>query len=247
MCKKTVLTSCVLCFCAAVVLSACARINNPSSDYDDGSDYDDTQEQSNVDTEQSDCDDGSDYDDTQEQPNVGTENEVDDDNGGKDAGEEVNVKLQQYNGIVAILTEDTVLSSPYAVTINTDGADVMQTITSDITLSKNDIVVVIEEKDGVCRIRIAVTDLPGPRGYLDKTVLSYDTTLFTNGNQCILHEAVAYDNDGNAVEIIVDSSAHVVQRRDGKVLVSPMGYGREFWVDEADLSYDFHTEVMDIA
>jgi hypothetical protein len=138
------------------VFSACARVDTPAD--------------TPVDTP----DDAP--DDTQEQPNVGTENEVDDDNGGKDAGsiEEVNVKLQQYNGIVAILTEDAVLSSPYAVTINADGSDVMQTITSDITLSKNDMVVVIEEKDGVCRIRMAVSDLPEPRGYLDKTVLSYD-------------------------------------------------------------------------
>jgi hypothetical protein len=122
----------------------------------------------------------------------------------------------------------------------------MRELGESFALSKNDMVVVIDKSGGICRVSAVAGDPPRIRGYIDESALSYDAALFAGGNQCILREATAYDGGGNEAETLT-GLASVVQRADGKALVSPVGYGAEFWVDESDLSYDFDTEIMDAA
>jgi len=61
-------------------------------------------------------------------------------------------EFKEFNGKIAMLTEDVNLKQPYVITTNADGDTVRLDMDEDVdcSLKKNDIVVVIDEKDKEC-------------------------------------------------------------------------------------------------
>lgn len=59
------------------------------------------------------------------------------------------LEFKEFNGKIAMLTEDVILKKPYAITLNADEdtAFLEMNEDNDCSLKKNDIVVVIDEKD----------------------------------------------------------------------------------------------------
>ncbi|TJX64495.1 hypothetical protein E8P77_12035 [Soehngenia saccharolytica] len=55
-------------------------------------------------------------------------------------------QLVQYEGKIAIITEDVVLKDPYVITVDTNDNNIYQTLENEeFQLNKNDMVIVIEE------------------------------------------------------------------------------------------------------
>lgn len=157
-------------------------------------------------------------------------------------------EFKEFNGKIAMLTEDVILKNPYMITSNADGDTVLQEMSEDIdySLKKNDIVVVIDEKDELCRVIIVYGDVPRTRGSVEKSKLNFESSSFAdNANQAVVHEAIGYDAVNGKEQGTRSGSYNIEERKDDWVRMSMVGGEPDLWFKKKDLSYDFDTVVTD--
>jgi hypothetical protein len=157
-------------------------------------------------------------------------------------------QLVQYEGKVAIITEDVVLKDPYVITVDTNDNNVYQTLENEeFQLNKNDMVIVIEENGNECRVVQAFGDIPRIRGTIDKSNLSFDESLFANNaNQAVVKNAMSYDEiDGNE-KGLQDGVGTILERKEDWLRMSMPMQESDLWFKSEDLSYDFDTSIIDI-
>ncbi|MDD3137732.1 MAG: hypothetical protein PHX08_02010 [Lachnospiraceae bacterium] len=151
--------------------------------------------------------------------------------------------MKSYAGKTAIVIEDTELIDPYFITVNDEMQQALEKMSNKILLSANDIVLVLEESNGFCRVILPYGDLPQVRGKVAKDMISYDTSLFKKANQVYLKNATVYDTiNGNKIDH--KTGAGIVEdRKDGWALVSFPGGDRSFWIKENELTYLFDAQI----
>ena len=158
------------------------------------------------------------------------------------------LEFKEFNGKIAMLTEDVNLKQPYVITTNADGDTVRLDMDEDIdcSLKKNDIVVVIDEKDEICRVTKVSGDIPRTRGGVEKSKLNFEPSSFVdNANQAVVHEAIGYDAVNGKEQGAISASCDIEERKDVWVRVSMVGGVPDLWFKKKDLSYDFDTVVTD--
>ncbi len=158
------------------------------------------------------------------------------------------LEFKEFNGKIAMLTEDVNLKQPYVITTNADGDTVRLDMDEDVdcSLKKNDIVVVIDEKDELCRVIIVYGDVPRTRGSVEKSKLNFEPSSFVdNANQAVVHEAIGYDAVNGKEQGAISASCDIEERKDAWVRVSMVGGVPDLWFKKKDLSYDFDTVVTD--
>ena len=162
--------------------------------------------------------------------------------------EALNKKLVEFQGRIAIITEETFLKNPYVITTDENNNQVYQELGNEkFLLSKNDMVIVIEENDMECRIVQAFGDIPHIRGTIEKDKLSYDKSIFIdNANQAIVNDSMSYDAiNGN--EKGVQYGVGIVLERAGEwVRMSIPMQESDLWFKNESLSYDFDTSIIDV-
>ena len=157
-------------------------------------------------------------------------------------------EFKEFNGKIAMLTEDVNLKQPYVITTNSDGDTVRLDMDEDVdcSLKKNDIVVVIDEKDEICRVTKVSGDIPRTRGSVEKSKLNFEPSSFVdNANQAVVHEAIGYDAVNGKEQGAISASCDIEERKDAWVRVSMVGGVPDLWFKKKDLSYDFDTVVTD--
>lgn len=157
-------------------------------------------------------------------------------------------EFKEFNGKIAMLTEDVILKNPYMITSNADGDTVRLDMDEDVdcSLKKNDIVVVIDEKDELCRVIIVYGDVPRTRGSVEKSKLNFESSSFAdNANQAVVHEAIGYDAVNEKEQGTRSGSYNIEERKDDWVRMSMVGGEPDLWFKKKDLSYDFDTVVTD--
>ncbi|MDR1066421.1 MAG: hypothetical protein LBL35_03165 [Clostridiales bacterium] len=155
-----------------------------------------------------------------------------------------------YAGKVGVLKKDAWLSKPYVITVDENGNDIVERCDNlNMTLSKNDIVIVIKDENGQSRVLVPYGDNPRIRGYLKPDDISFNSKDFVSANQCVLRDTMkTYDANGKELGKALNGAGKIVERKSGKVLVQPLGGGADsFWISEKDLSFDFDVVVVDIA
>ena len=158
------------------------------------------------------------------------------------------LEFKEFNGKIAMLTEDVILKKPYAITLNADGdtAFLEMNEDNDCSLKKNDVVIVIDEKDEFCRVTTVSGDIPRTRGSVEKSKLNFEPSSFAdNANQAVVHEAIGYDAVNGKEQGAISASCDIEERKDAWVRVSMVGGVPDLWFKKKDLSYDFDTVVTD--
>lgn len=158
------------------------------------------------------------------------------------------LEFKEFNGKIAMLTEDVNLKQPYVITTNADGDTVRLDMDEDVdcSLKKNDIVVVIDEKDEICRVTKVSGDIPRTRGSVEKNKLNFEPSSFVdNANQAVVHEAIGYDAVNGKEQGAISASCDIEERKGVWVRVSMVGGVPDLWFKKKDLSYDFDTVVTD--
>ncbi len=157
-------------------------------------------------------------------------------------------QLVQYEGKIAIITEDVVLKAPYVITVDTNDNNVYQALENEeFQLNKNDMVIVIEENVNECRVVQAFGDIPRIRGTIDKSNLSYDESLFANNaNQAVVKNAMSYDEVNGNEKGLQDGVGTILERKEDWVRMSMPMQESDLWFKSEDLSYDFNTSIIDI-
>lgn len=161
---------------------------------------------------------------------------------------DLNKKLVEFKGKVAIITEDTILKSPYVITEGSNNNLVYQKLdSSEFSLEKNDMVIVIEEFNTECRIIQAFGDIPLIRGTIEKNKLSYDASIFDdNANQAIVNDAMSYDGIDGDEKGVQYGVGKILEREEGWTRISLPMQESDFWFKSDSLSYEFDTLVTDI-
>ncbi len=155
------------------------------------------------------------------------------------------VNTQTFRGKVAILLEDTKLLNPYTIDYK---EGVISYLGEDeiCNAKKNDIVVVFEEEKESSRVAVYCEKFPYLRGEIDNKLLSYDETLFKNGNQTMIKDAMGYDVI-NGKEIRRYSGIGIkLEEKDGWTKVKLHGEVDEVWIRDIDLCEDFKCTTLDI-
>lgn len=158
------------------------------------------------------------------------------------------LEFKEFNGKIAMLTEDVNLKQPYVITTNADGDTVRLDMDEDVdcSLKKNDIVVVIDEEDELCRVIIVYGDVPRTRGSVEKSKLNFESSSFAdNANQAVVHEAIGYDAVNGKEQGIRSGSYNIEERKDDWVRMSMVGGEPDLWFKKKDLLYDFETAIID--
>ena len=157
-------------------------------------------------------------------------------------------EFKEFNGKIAMLTEDVNLKQPYVITTNADGDTVRLDMDEDIdcSLKKNDIVVVIDEKDEFCRVTTVSGDIPRTRGSVEKSKLNFEPSSFAeNANQAVVHEAMGYDAVNGKEQGTRNGSYDIEERKGTWVRLLMVGGEPDLWFKKKDLSFDFDTVVID--
>lgn len=157
-------------------------------------------------------------------------------------------EFKEFNGKIAMLTEDVILKNPYMITSNADGDTVRLDMDEDVdcSLKKNDIVVVIDEKDEICRVTKVSGDIPRTRGSVEKNKLNFEPSSFVdNANQAVVHEAIGYDAVNGKEQGTRSGSYNIEERKDDWVRMSMVGGEPDLWFKKKDLLYDFETAIID--
>ena len=158
------------------------------------------------------------------------------------------LEFKEFNGKIAMLTEDVILKNPYMITSNADGDTALQEMSedTDYSLKKNDIVVVIDEKDELCRVIIVYGDVPRTRGSVEKSKLNFESSSFAdNANQAVVHEAIGYDAVNGKEQGTRSGSYNIEERKDDWVRMSMVGGEPDLWFKKKNLLYDFETAIID--
>ena len=157
-------------------------------------------------------------------------------------------EFKEFNGKIAMLTEDVILEKPYVITTNADGdtAFLEMNEDNDCSLKKNDIVVVIDEKDEFCRVTKVSGDIPRTRGSVEKSKLNFEPSSFAeNANQAVVHEAMGYDAVNGKEQGTRNGSYDIEERKGTWVRMLMVGGEPDLWFKKKDLSFDFDTVVID--
>ena len=157
-------------------------------------------------------------------------------------------EFKEFNGKIAMLTEDVNLKQPYVITTNADGdtAFLEMNEDNDCSLKKNDIVVVIDEKDEFCRVTKVSGDIPRIRGSVEKSKLNFEPSSFAeNANQAVVHEAMGYDAVNGKEQGTRNGSYDIEERKGTWVRMLMVGGEPDLWFKKKDLSFDFDTVVID--
>ena len=147
-----------------------------------------------------------------------------------------------------MLTEDVNLKQPYVITTNADGDTVRLDMDEDIdcSLKKNDIVVVIDEKDELCRVTKVSGDIPRTRGSVEKSKLNFEPSSFAdNANQAVIRETMGYDAVNGKEQGTRNGSYDIEERKGAWVRMLMVGGEPDLWFKKKDLSFDFDTVVID--
>ena len=158
------------------------------------------------------------------------------------------LEFKEFNGKIAMLTEDVNLKQPYVITTNADGDTVRLDMDEDVdcSLKKNDIVVVIDEKDEFCRVTKVSGDIPRTRGSVEKSKLNFEPSSFAeNANQAVVHEAMGYDAVNGKEQGTRNGSYDIEERKGTWVRMLMVGGEPDLWFKKKDLSFDFDTVVID--
>ncbi len=153
-------------------------------------------------------------------------------------------------GQTRVLTKDTLLTDCYSYAYSEgDDYSTYEWIPVDGTypLQAGDILVVLEEADGMSRVVIPYGDVPFLYGHVSSDLLSKDPAKLEKGNQARITDCDCYDAPGGTV--IDRSSARVeIQAYDGDwAYVQEFGTGNEpYWVRSGDLSFDFDEVLLDL-
>ncbi|HHX62359.1 MAG TPA: hypothetical protein GX707_16855 [Epulopiscium sp.] len=160
---------------------------------------------------------------------------------------QINKEFKQFKANMAIITEDVTLQDPYVVTEDSNNKLIYQKINNDVfSLRRNDMVIVIEEYDTKCRIMQAFGDLPLVRGTIEKSKLSYDTSLFKdNANQAIVNDAMSYDGINGKKEGVQYGVGRILERKGEWAKISLPMEERDYWFKSDSLSNEFDTTVVD--
>lgn len=152
----------------------------------------------------------------------------------------------RYITKVGIVTEDTVLKTPYIITLDGQNNYIYEELNQEVSLKEHDLILVIDDNSNSYRATIAWGEPPSPIGIVSKDVISFDTALFEEANQAKLDQAVEYDDkDGNEIGI-KSGVGKVKSREEGWILFELPGGGESFWVRDTSLSYDLDTSVLDL-
>lgn len=156
--------------------------------------------------------------------------------------------MVEFKGKVAIITEDSILKSPYVITEDSNNNLVYQKLdSSEFSLQKNDMVIVVEEFNTECRIIQAFGDIPLIRGTIEKNKLSYDTSIFDdNSNQAIVNDAMSYDGIDGDEKGVQYGIGKILEREEGWTRISIPMQESDLWFKSDSLSYEFDTLVIDI-
>jgi hypothetical protein len=160
------------------------------------------------------------------------------------------IELKEYFGKTAVIVQDVKLKTPYFISYGFDEEDnpydVVESVSFDVELKKGDIVIVIEGTDSLLRVSLPVIgDPPTIRGYVDAINVSFDANVILNANQCRFSDVPAYDDEGGEVDR-VSGAGDILERLNGKFLVSLPGGRSPLWINETDASYDFNDILKDI-
>lgn len=158
------------------------------------------------------------------------------------------LEFKEFNGKIAMLTEDVILKKPYAITLNADGdtAFLEMNEDNDCSLKKNDVVIVIDEKDEFCRVTTVSGDIPRTRGSVEKSKLNFEPSSFAeNANQAVVHEAMGYDAVNGKEQGTRNGSYDIEERKGTWVRMLMVGGEPDLWFKKKDLSFDFDTVVID--
>ena len=158
------------------------------------------------------------------------------------------LEFKEFNGKIAMLTEDVNLKQPYVITTNADGDTVRLDMDEDVdcSLKKNDIVVVIDEKDELCRVTKVSGDIPRTRGSVEKSKLNFEPSSFAdNANQAVVHDAIGYDAVNGKEQGTRNGSYDIEERKGTWVRMLMVGGVPDLWFKKKDLSFDFDTVVID--
>lgn len=153
-------------------------------------------------------------------------------------------------GQTRVLTEDTALTDCYSYVYSVPGDystyEWIQ-VDSEWVLCAGDILVVLEEADGMSRVVVPYGDVPWLYGFVASDLLSKDRAKIEQGNQAIITDCDCYDSAGGS--ILQTSSGRVqVLSRDGEwACVQTYGTGEEpCWVRSDDLEFDFDGIILDL-
>ena len=158
------------------------------------------------------------------------------------------LEFKEFNGKIAMLTEDVILKKPYAITTNADGdtAFLEMNEDNDCSLKKNDVVIVIDEKDEFCRVTTVSGDIPRTRGSVEKSKLNFEPSSFAeNANQAVIRETMGYDAVNGKEQGTRNGSYDIEERKGTWVRMLMVGGEPDLWFKKKDLSFDFDTVVID--
>ena len=162
----------------------------------------------------------------------------------------VNTENTDQTSTKDIINQSSHQSSPGSSQANHDKPEFKEFLEmnedNDCSLKKNDIVVVIDEKDEFCRVTKVSGDIPRIRGSVEKSKLNFEPSSFAeNANQAVVHEAIGYDAVNGKEQGAISASCDIEERKDAWVRVSMVGGVPDLWFKKKDLSYDFDTVVTD--
>lgn len=159
-------------------------------------------------------------------------------------------KVAERTGQTRVFTADTVMTNCYSYTYS-DPEDYSTydwfRLDSTRELKKGDLLLVLEESDGMSRVVIPYGDIPGCYGFVDSSLLSADQVLITQGNQAILTAAAGYSSPGGSIwTTSMSGTVRILATQGSWVQVQPHAGGEDpCWVENPVFTYDFNFSVID--
>ncbi len=154
--------------------------------------------------------------------------------------------FEKFSGKLGIILKDTKLQDPYVVTVDENGENVFQTIGGEVKLKQSDMAVCIAETEKGYVVEAVGGDLPRPRGFVDKDVLSFDEKQFIKANQGSIYQAMTYrEIDGK--ELGESTAVVSIIKREGEWLqIEIPGMGAPVWIKSSSLEYKIEATGIDI-
>lgn len=154
--------------------------------------------------------------------------------------------FEKFSGKLGIILKDTKLQDPYVVTVDENGENVFQTMDGEATMKQNDLAVCIAETEKGYVVEAVGGDLPRPRGFIDKDVLSFDEKQFIKANQGSIYQAMTY-SEINGKELGESTAVVRIIKREGEWLqIEIPGMGAPVWIKSSSLEYKIETSGIDI-
>jgi len=160
-------------------------------------------------------------------------------------------QIKDFAGKTGVVTADTQLSNAYSFLSNgTPGSYKEAGPIEPSSLQKGSIVIVFDESGSNYRVRIPSTgSLEFTSGFVNKSLVSFDKTVIaTTALQCKYPSGtVGYESQTNAKTDLSGASSNILQRANGKLLVTrPGGETRRYWINASDASFNYDMTVTDM-